>query len=319
MSEGDSTMHTEYIDLRERRRVRDRRGEHVQERWRQHSQEPYDDVPGGQGPLSADRLREGRHRPDEEHEDWEGDPRPLDQLEMQLRCAPIGAQKPVRKVARSSVVSCLVTLPRAMLNSSRGLVHAVHASQMRMVPSAAPVTMRLPSKLKAMPVTGRGSCHTRRSRPVDGSQTLTVSSRPGGREQRATWAVGDAVDAERVSVEHDPLLHLPRMLDLVLTIRRGHRRRSDHEQERVRTLDRALDRLREHLRVGDPLGVQPHLLAPRRDRLGQPAHKLGVAARIRHEHVSHQDSAGWGGGSAARPLAAALGVASGLAPNRRRG
>ena len=52
MSEGDSTMHTEDIDLRERRRVRDRRGEHVQERWRQHSQEPYDDVPGGQGRLS---------------------------------------------------------------------------------------------------------------------------------------------------------------------------------------------------------------------------------------------------------------------------
>ena len=48
---------------------------------------------------SADRLREGRHHPDEQHMDWEGDPRPLDQLEMQLRCAPIGAQKPVRKVA----------------------------------------------------------------------------------------------------------------------------------------------------------------------------------------------------------------------------
>ena len=39
MSESDSTMHTEDIDLRERRRVRDRRGEHVQERWRQRSQE----------------------------------------------------------------------------------------------------------------------------------------------------------------------------------------------------------------------------------------------------------------------------------------
>ena len=103
---------------------------------------------------------------------------------------------------------------------------------------------------------------------------------------------------------HDPLLHLPRMLDLVLAIWRGHRRRSDHEQERVRPLDRALDRLREHLTVGDPLGVQPHLPAPRRDRLGQPAHKLGVPPRIRHEHVSHQDRVWLGWNSAPRPRSA---------------
>ena len=114
---------------------------------------------------------------------------------------------------------------------------------------------------------------------------------------------------------HDPLLHLPRILDLVLAIGRGHRRGRDHEQERVGLLDRALDRLREHLTVGDPLGVQPHLLAPRRDRLRQPAHKLGVPPRIRHEHVSHQDP-DWRARSTASARSAAHGGARGKKPPR---
>ena len=87
----------------------------------------------------------------------------------------------------------------------------------------------------------------------------------------------------------DPLLHLPGVLDLVITVRRAHCARRDHEQEGVRLLDRALDRLGEHLAILDPPGIQPHLASPALgDGIREPVHKLRIPARVRDENVGHQ-------------------------------
>jgi hypothetical protein len=86
---------------------------------------------------------------------------------------------------------------------------------------------------------------------------------------------------------HDALLQLARVLDIFLAVRGGDRRRRDHEDEGIRLLDRCADRLGKDLGVGDPFGIEPHLLALARDRLGEAVHERGVLAGIGDECISH--------------------------------
>ena len=124
------------------------------------------------------------------------------------------------------------------------------------------------------------------SRPTRGVEVVAVGERDpvAVADLLRQLAVGDGVTQHR----HDPLLQLARVLDLVLAVGRRDGRRRDDEQERVGLLDRPLDRLREHLAVGDPLRVQPDLLAVLGHRVGQPAHELRVPAGVGNEDVSHR-------------------------------
>ncbi len=72
------------------------------------------------------------------------------------------------------------------------------------------------------------------------------------------------------SQRHYPLVQLDRVIHLLLTELRTNRLRADHKNERVTALDRAPQGSREHLRVANPLDVNPHILAPADQLLLQP-------------------------------------------------
>jgi hypothetical protein len=102
------------------------------------------------------------------------------------------AQYPARNVARSSGVSCRVTLRLPIASNARALSHAVQASQIRIVPTVSPFTSCLPSELNATLVTGRGSRHVRKSRPLTASHTVAAATADRARRVQRPLAASSA-------------------------------------------------------------------------------------------------------------------------------